>query len=216
MTMTAGAAWLNATFASFDQGVTAAVHRLYEVCGGWMTPVQEFISLLGKGGIFLILLSLVLLFLRPTRRFGTAMAVGLALGAIVVNLWLKVVIARPRPYADVNGFFYPLWVMMGSHTESDFSFPSGHTNAAFATMVPLFLLGKKKWSWLAILFGVLMGISRIYLVVHFPSDVLGGMLTGTLAGLVGTLVARRIPADSKWYTGNLPKPRKKRKGGAHL
>ena len=127
------------------------------------------------------------------------------IGAIVVNLWLKVVIARPRPYSDPEGIYYPLWLMLGSHTESDFSFPSGHTNAAFATMVPIFLLGKKNWSWLALLFGVLMGISRIYLVVHFPSDVLGGAITGTIAGILGMLITSRIPADSKWYGWDLRK-----------
>ena len=213
MTMTAGASWLNATFAGFDQSVTAAIHRLYEACGGWLTPIMEFISLLGAGGIFLIILSLILLLIRPTRRLGTAMAIGLAIGALLVNVWLKVVIARPRPYADVNGFYYPLWVMLGSHTESDFSFPSGHTNAAFASMIPVFMMGKKKWSWLAILFGVLMGISRIYLVVHFPTDVLGGIITGTFAGLLGTFLVSLIPANSKWYFWNLFR---KDQRGAHL
>ena len=203
MTMTAAAVWLNSTFAVFDQSVTAAVHRLYESCGTWMTPIMEFISLLGKGGIALIILSLCLLLYRPTRHFGTAMAIGLALGALVVNLWLKVVIARPRPYADVNGFFYPLWVMLGSHTESDFSFPSGHTNAAFAAMVPVFILGRKNWSWLALVFSVLMGVSRIYLVVHYPSDVLGGLLTGTVAGIIGALITYAIPRRSKWFRWDL-------------
>ena len=140
------------------------------------------------------------------------MIIGLALGAIVVNLWLKVVIARPRPYADVNGMFYPLWEMLGSHTESDFSFPSGHTNAAFAAMLPLFLMGKKNWSWLALLFAILMGISRIYLVVHYPSDVLGGLITGTIAGIIGTMITLRIHSDSPWYGWDLIKSRPK---GAH-
>ena len=126
---------------------------------------------------------------------------------LFVNLFLKVVIARPRPYADEASIYYPLWVMMGQHMESDFSFPSGHTNAAFAAMVPLFLLGDKKKSWLAIVFGVLMGISRIYLVVHFPSDVLGGLITGTLAGMIGTLIAINLP--KKWYTWDLLPGRKK-------
>ena len=203
MEMTAAAAWLNTTFANFDQSITTAVHRLYEVCGSWMTPVMELISLLGKGGIALIVLSLVLLVIRKTRRFGTAMLLGLAIGAVVVNLWLKVVVARPRPYADINGFYYPLWQMMGSHTESDYSFPSGHTNAAFACMVPAFLLGKKSWSWLCLLFAFLMGVSRIYLVVHYPSDVLGGLIMGTLAGLLGVLIMKHLP--EKWYSWSLKK-----------
>lgn len=203
MEMTAAAAWLNTTFANFDQSITTAVHRLYESCGSWMTSVMELISLLGKGGIALIVLSLVLLVIRKTRRFGTAMLLGLAIGAVVVNLWLKVVVARPRPYADINGFYYPLWQMMGSHTESDYSFPSGHTNAAFACMVPAFLLGKKSWSWLCLLFAFLMGVSRIYLVVHYPSDVLGGLIMGTIAGLLGVLIMKHLP--EKWYSWSLKK-----------
>jgi undecaprenyl-diphosphatase len=203
MTMTAGALWLNTIFSSFDESITLAVHSLYESFGSWLTPVMELISILGKGGIFLIILSLFLVFINRTRRFGTAMAIGLALGALIVNLWLKVVIARPRPYADPNGIYYPLWLLLGSHTESDFSFPSGHTNAAFATMIPVFLLGKKSWSWLALVFGVLMGISRIYLVVHFPSDVLGGIITGTFSGIIGAIVAKAIPSRSKWYSWSL-------------
>ena len=210
MNMSAGAAWLNEFFATFDAGVTLAVHELHKACGAWMKPLMEFISLLGKGGIFLILLSLVLILFRPSRRFGTAMIIGLTLGALIVNVWLKVVIARPRPYADENGLFYPLWQLLGSHVESDFSFPSGHTNAAFAAMVPVFLLGRKRWSWLALLFAVLMGVSRIYLVVHFPSDVVGGMITGTIAGIIGTLITRMIPSQSRWYQWDL-----RRSKGAH-
>ena len=87
---------------------------------------------------------------------------------------------------------------MGSFTDSDKSFPSGHTTAAFATMVPVFLLGRKRWSWLALVFGVLMGLSRIYLVVHYPSDVLSGLVVGSIAGVIGTLIAQNaIP--KRWY-----------------
>ncbi len=203
MTMTAEAAWLNSVFAGFDEWIVTFIHNMHDCAGSWLDTVMELISLLGKGGIALILLSVVLLVCRPTRRFGTAMLIGLALGAIAVNLWLKVVIARPRPYADPESIFYPIWLSHGSHSESDFSFPSGHTNAAFASMAPVFLLGKKSWSWLALLFAFLMGVSRIHLMVHFPSDVLGGIITGTLAGIIGTVIAMKIPEDSGWYGWDL-------------
>jgi len=212
MNMTAAAAWLNSFFAGFDEGIVNAVHKLHECAGDWTQPLAEFVSLLGKGGIALIILSLILLICRPTRRYGTAMCLGLAIGAIAVNLWLKVVIARPRPYADPQSIFYPIWLAHGSHIESDFSFPSGHTNAAFAAMVPVFWLGNKRWSWLALVFAVLMGISRIHLMVHYPSDVLCGAITGTIAGIIGTLIALRIPDDSRWYGWDL---RKERRKGAH-
>ena len=212
MTMTAGAAWLNSFFADFDAAVVNAIHSLHDCSGDWIQPIMQFISLLGKGGIFLIILSLPLLIYRPTRRYGTAMCLGLAIGAVAVNLWLKVVIARPRPYADPDSIFYPIWLAHGSHMESDFSFPSGHTNAAFAAMVPVFVLGNKKWSWLALVFGVLMGISRVHLMVHYPSDILCGAITGTIAGLIGVLIATRIPEDSRWYGWDL---RRQRVKGAH-
>lgn len=209
MQLTAAALWLNTFFAGFDQSVTTAVHRLYEVAGGFFTPFMEFISFLGKDGIILVILSILLMLFKKTRRFGTAMLLGVAIGALFTNLWLKVVIARPRPYADENGFFYQLWLTMGQHMESDKSFPSGHTTAAFATMVPVFLVGNKRVSWTALLFGFLMGLSRIYLVVHYPSDVLGGIIVGTVAGIIGTLIAKKLPQS--FYEAEL----KKRHKGAH-
>lgn len=206
--LTAAAQWLNTTFAEFDAAITLGVHKLHEIAPGFFTPFFEFISLLGKGGIFLIILSLALLFFKKTRRYGTAMCIGLALGALFVNLYLKVVVARPRPYADESSIFYQLWTLVGQHTESDKSFPSGHTNATFAAMVPIFLLGDKRKSWLALLFAVLMGISRIYLCVHYPTDVIGGAITGTIAGIIGTIVAIRLP--DAWYEWEI-----KQKKGRH-
>ena len=201
MEMTAAALWLNTAFADFDAAVTTFVHKLYEINSAFCTPFMEFVSVLGKGGIFLIILSLALTFFKKTRRYGTAMCIGLAIAFALVNLYLKVVIARPRPYLDENSVFYQFWTMVGSHTESDKSFPSGHTNAAFATMIPIFILGKKRWSWLALAFAILMGISRIYLCVHYPTDVIGGAITGTIGGMLGVLIASRLP--DKWYSWDL-------------
>lgn len=200
MELTAAALWLNTVFAGFDQAVTTAVHKLYEIGGGFFTPIMEFISLLGHDGLFLIALSILLLLLPKTRRFGTAMLIGLIIGALITNVFVKVWVARPRPYADENGFFYPLWQMMGMHMESDKSFPSGHTTAAFASMIPLFALGNKRVSWLALLFAFLMGVSRIYLVVHFPSDVLGGLIVGTIAGVAAVIINSKLP--EKWFSIN--------------
>ena len=83
---------------------------------------------------------------------------------------------------------------------------SGPT-AAFATMVPVFLVGNKKVSWTALIFAFLMGVSRIYLVVHYPSDVLGGIIVGVVAGCLGALIAAKLP--EAWYASW----RKKKKAG---
>lgn len=186
--------WINTLFSGFDQSITLYIHQLYTLGGDLMTKIMEIISLFGKHGLFLIALSLILAFFRKTRRFGTAMCIGIFLGALLVNIYLKDAIARPRPYT--MDFYKQLWMTVGQNVESDYCFPSGHTNAAFATMIPVFMLGKKRWSWLALVFGVLMGISRIYLVVHFPSDVIAGMITGTVAGMIGTLISLYFP---RWW-----------------
>ena len=197
MEINAAAAWLNSTFGNLDVSVALAVHKLYDMAGRFFTPFFEVISFFGKGGICLIFLSLALVFFKKTRRFGTAMCIGLAIGALITNCCLKIVIARPRPYVDQNGILYQLWLLVGQNVESDKSFPSGHTTAAFASMVPLFILGNKRWSWTALLFAFTMGIARIYLVVHYTSDVIGGLIVGTFAGIIAVIVAKKLP--QKWY-----------------
>lgn len=197
MEITAAAQWINETFELFDQGITNFVHNLHTVAGGFFTPFFQFISFFGKGGICLILLSLCLILFKQTRRFGTAMLLGITIGAIITNLFLKVFIARPRPYADPSSMYYKLWLLVGQSLESDKSFPSGHTTAAFACMTPVVIMGKPWAKICALCFAILMGIARIYLVVHFPSDVLAGMIVGIIAGCIGVVIASKLP--SRWY-----------------
>lgn len=197
MEISAPAQWINQTFAGFDVSVTTAVHKLYEIGGAFFTPFFEGISFIGKGGICLIIMSLLLMLYRPTRRFGTAMCLGLAIGAVVTNLIIKPWVARPRPYVDQSSIFYQYWLQVGQNVESDKSFPSGHTTAAFDCMTPVFILGNKRLKFLALTFAILMGLARIYLCVHFPSDVLGGMIVGILAGILAVLIAKKLPQI--WY-----------------
>ena len=98
MQLTALALWLNTAFAGFDEAVATAIHQLYVAAGWFFTPFLSFISLLGKGGIFLILLSIALMLFRKTRRYGTTMLLALAIGALVTNVCFKPLVARPRPY----------------------------------------------------------------------------------------------------------------------
>ena len=175
MQLTALALWLNTAFAGFDEAVATAIHQLYVAAGWFFTPFLSFVSLLGKGGIFLILLSIALMLFRKTRRYGTTMLLALAIGALVTNVCFKPLVARPRPYTHDGSIFQQYWEMLGKHTESDKSFPSGHMTAAMAASLAVFLRGNKKVSWTALLFALAMGVSRIYLSVHYATDVLGGV-----------------------------------------
>lgn len=210
MQASAAALWINTVFAGFDQSITTAVHNLYLWAGDFFTPFFEFISFLGHDGIILVLLSIALMLFKKTRRFGTAMLFGVAIGAIFTNCILKVLIARPRPYADDNSIFYQFWLLVEQNVESDKSFHSGHTTAAFATMTAVFMVGDKRVSWTAYIFAILMGLARIYLVVHFPSDVLAGIIVGIIAGVLGTILSRKLP--EKFYDKNIFQ---KKGGGAH-
>lgn len=198
MTLTAAAMWLNTVFAGFDYSIMMAVHKLYDAAGWFFSPFCDFISFFGKEGIMLILISLALMVFPKTRKYGTAMLLGISIGALFTNAFLKIVVARPRPYV-ANEDFKAIWQLVGARTESDKSFPSGHTTAAFSTMTALFLIGNRKYSWTAFIFAFLMGFARIYLVVHYPSDVLGGIIVGVIAGIIGYIItAKLIPA--KFYT----------------
>ena len=190
--MTAFAAWLNATFAGMDNAVSHFAFSLHEsAAGGFFDWLFPFITLLGNGGIFFIAVAVVCLLFKKGRRMGATMLVALLLGLLVTNLALKNGIARPRPYADELSTFFTYWQAIGHGLENEiYSFPSGHATASFAAMTAVFLCGNKKYSFLAYVLALLIGFSRIYIQVHYASDIVGGALVGTLCGIGAWLLIR--------------------------
>lgn len=190
--MTAFAAWLNATFAGMDNAVSHFAFSLHEsAAGGFFDWLFPFITLLGNGGIFFIAVAVVCLLFKKGRRTGATMLVALLLGLLVTNLALKNGIARPRPYADELSTFFTYWQAIGHGLENEiYSFPSGHATASFAAMTAVFLCGNKKYSYLAYVLALLIGFSRIYIQVHYASDIVGGALVGTLCGIGAWLLIR--------------------------
>ena len=192
--LTAIALWMNTVFAGFDEKIATAIHRLFEIGGGFFTPFFSFISFLGLGGIVLILLSICLMLFKKTRRYGVGIGLALAFGTIITNAIFKPLVARPRPFSWEGSIFQRYWIELGRHMETDKSFPSGHMTAAFEAALGFFLQCKnKRKAWLVFFFPLLMGISRIYLGVHYASDVLGGILAGGLGALCGFVAIRFLP-----------------------
>lgn len=200
MELTPIALWLNTACAGLDESVAIAVHKLYEIAPGFFTPFLAFITLLGKGGIFLILMSFALMLFRPTRRYGTTILLAITFGALITNVIVKPLVARPRPYTWDDSVFQQFWFQLGKYAESDKSFPSGHMTAAMAASTAVYLRGPRKVSWTAFLFAFLMGVSRIYLGVHYFTDVLAAVVTGGLGGVLGYHVSLRIP--EQFYEGD--------------
>ena len=123
-------------------------------------------------------------------RLGWMMGVALLLGLIVCNLTLKPLIARPRPYT-VEGYNFLLMI----EEQSEKSFPSGHSVAAFeiAFAVAFATRGRgKKWGIIAYICAVLIAYSRLYVGVHYPSDVICGAIIGTICGILGCLIVNAI------------------------
>jgi len=138
------------------------------------------VTMFGEAGIFWIVLALVLMFFKKTRRIGFAMGLTLLLGVIMVSGVLKPLVDRPRPYVADEGLKHLLaWGEM----TSDASFPSGHTTASVGAAVTLFL-NHKKWGIAALVLAVFVSLSRLFLVVHYPTDVLAGAVVGSCFALL--------------------------------
>lgn len=156
----------------------------------FLDAAMPIISMLGNAGAIWIACAVVLLLIPKTRRVGVVLAVSLALEAICCNFILKPLVARIRPF-DMNTAAQLL-----ISAPKDFSFPSGHTGAAFAAASALFFSKNRLWIPSLIL-AILIAFSRLYLYVHYPTDVLGGALLGILSGwlghtLVGLIKKKRI------------------------
>ena len=159
----------------------------------FMDKFMPFITVFGNGGIFWIAWAVLLILFPKTRKTGLGMGFALIMGLIVCNLILKPGVARPRPY-DMQaemGVVIDLLVKR-SH---DFSFPSGHTIASFEAAVVL-LLNSPVMGIPAIILAILVSFSRLYLYVHYPTDVLVSVVLGTLFALIGNAIARKLPIST--------------------
>ena len=152
---------------------------------GFLDVILPFISRLCDHGEIWILLAAVLLAFRQTRRQGLAVSCGLTLDLIACNLLLKPLFGRIRPFA-VNTAIELL-----TRAPGDASFPSGHTAASLAAVFALRYSGSRLWKP-ALALAVVIALSRLYLYVHWPTDVAGGVVLGAAAGWAGGWLAERL------------------------
>ena len=192
--MTSAALWLNSFFAEFDFAILELYHSLAEYAAPVLTPISEIFAVIGDGAFACFVLAAILIMFPKTRKAGLCVLFSVCFGALITNVAVKNLVARPRPYASDIAQFHKWWEAVGAHVESEFSFPSGHTTAAMAGVTGLCLgFGKNgKW-WLFLssaVYVIVMGWSRNYLMVHYPSDIIGGIIAGAVGGALAYLVAR--------------------------
>ena len=156
---------------------------------GFLDAVLPAISWTCNHGELWIVLAACLLAVKRTRRQGATVAAALVLDLICCNLFLKPLVGRVRPFA-VNTA-----VELLVAAPLDASFPSGHTAVSFAAVFALKASGSRLWKP-ALAFAVVIAFSRLYLYVHWPSDILGGMLLGAVLGRVAGALVKRLWKES--------------------
>ena len=190
MEISTAAQWLNDVFGNYDYAILSAMHALAERAGTFFTPFMKAVSVTGNHGALFIILAVLLILIPKTRKQGICMAGALIIGALITNVFIKNWVARMRPYQTV--LYYEWWRFVSAPAMREFSFPSGHTTAASACLMTLWQLPRKRY-WIAgFIYMLLMGMSRNYLMVHYPSDVLAAILIGIFAAFVSCTVVNKV------------------------
>ena len=169
-----------------------------------LDPIVKFITHSGDHGYLWIALLLILLCIPKTRKAALIGAATLILTYIVTNLCLKPLIGRTRPYEVIEGLTRII------EKQSDRSFPSGHTANSMAVGVSLWLVSRKyslmndsklyfpkAAGWVVLVWSVLVGLSRLYVGVHYPTDVLGGAIIAILNALFVFGVYKKLYKEKK-------------------
>lgn len=177
----------------FDLGVFQWIQSIQN---GFLDALMVGVTTLGNAGAIFIILGLTLLFTKKYRKAGLAVLVALIVMLLCNDLFLKEFFARVRPFNlfESNPEKYAVW---GTeyvfpelvHKPSSFSFPSGHTASAFAAATAL-LWHSRKWGIPTMIFAAFMGFSRIYVQVHYCTDVIGGIISGAICGLIAVLIVK--------------------------
>lgn len=151
-----------------------------------LTPFFRFITTSGNDGLIWIAITCFLLAFKKTRKTGIMCALALIFSLVFTNFLIKPLVARIRPYDVMDA----LSILI--EKPHDFSFPSGHSSAAFATAWVMFRSLPKRLGIPAIIYAVLMAFSRLYFGVHYPSDVVGGIVLGVLYAVAAMWVVKKL------------------------
>lgn len=161
------------------------LYGLQKLHNPWLDQVMVFITGLADHGVLWILLGLLFLCFSRTRRMGACLLLSVVLGFVTGNLVLKHVFARSRP----------CWIQRDVRllvpVPRDYSFPSGHTMVSFEGAYSIWR-NYRLWGALAIGLALLIACSRMYLFVHFPTDILAGAVLGIANGLGGQWLAGKL------------------------
>ena len=183
---------LNSWAVSFDLPILDWIQA--NMANPFLDKIMPIITVLGDAGIFWMVCAAVLAISKKYRRIGFGMAIAMMMGLVVCNMILKPTVGRIRPYDFQESLGVTINLLI--EKQHDFSFPSGHTIASFEACTVM-LLGSKKLGIPATILAILIAFSRMYLYVHYPTDVIASVILGTLFGVIGYLVTHKITISRK-------------------
>lgn len=157
----------------------------------WLNPIMRVITSLGDEGIFWIVLIIAMFFFKRTRKLAVCCAISMILTLILVNLTLKPMIARIRPYVLLEN----LQIIVSQ--PGDRSFPSGHSAHALACSWVIFRMCRKKYGVPLLVLGLLVALSRLYVGVHYPTDVIAGCACGMAMAEIAIFAGKRLKFRAK-------------------
>ena len=183
---------MDALFATLAEGFDLPILDWIQanLTNGFLDFIMPIITLLGDAGIFWIACSVVLMFFPQHRKTGLSMAVSLMIGLVVCNMTLKPLCHRIRPYDYQMEVFHREIVLL-IEAQHDFAFPSGHTIASFEACTAL-MIHNKKLGVPATILAILIAFSRLYLYVHYPTDVIASIILGIGIAFLGSWIVKKI------------------------
>lgn len=189
---------MEAIFDSFLNFDLSVFQWIQDIQNDFLDALMVGITTLGNGGAIFIAIGLVLLFTKKYRKAGLAVIVALLVMLLCNDLFLKEFFARPRPFnlLETDPEKYAFWGKGYVYPEliskpTSFSFPSGHTASAFAAAIALLWHNRKIGIPLTI-FSAFMGFSRIYVEVHYCTDVIAGVVSGVICAFIAVIIAKYV------------------------
>ena len=155
----------------------------------WLSLILKPITHLGDKGLFWIILGIILLIPKRTRRAAAMAIFAMGLGAALSQVWIKPAVARIRPYE-----LYEVYSLVGPVPE--YSFPSGHACSSFCSALVYLKTLDRPYGMLTVILAALIAFSRVYVGVHYPTDILGGFLISVLSSVVILTLFNGVQASS--------------------